>query len=235
MNSHFNFSKIIVCLLLGLGAVSSVSAQEFITNGSLTGPISNAGVPPDWVIYSPSPDTMDENNNVGVPLPGAPFGVTPSGPSADGGTWVGFGSIGGDAREIFGQIVTGLTIGEEYELSWYAGNFGAESGSSYTATNAIEVYLDGSPFTSGELLTLSSSWVTQSIFFTATATSHQLSFGVLNDDLAYLSIDGISLFASGPPIPPAALVPVPTLSQWALILLSMLLGLMAFANRKRLF
>ena len=31
------------------------------------------------------------------------------------------------------------------------------------------------------------------------------------------------------------MVPIPTLSQWALILLSMLLGLMVFANRRRLF
>jgi len=39
-----------------------------------------------------------------------------------------------------------------------------------------------------------------------------------------------------PPIdPPAPAAPIPTLSQWALIMLSMLLGLMVFANRRRLF
>ena len=38
-----------------------------------------------------------------------------------------------------------------------------------------------------------------------------------------------SAVVSAPP------VPVPTLSQWALIMLSMLLGLMVFANRRRLF
>ena len=38
-----------------------------------------------------------------------------------------------------------------------------------------------------------------------------------------------------PPIdPPTPAVPIPTLSQWALIMLSMLLGLMVFSNRKRL-
>jgi hypothetical protein len=35
--------------------------------------------------------------------------------------------------------------------------------------------------------------------------------------------------------PPVPMVPIPTLSQWALILLTMLLGLMVFANRRRLF
>lgn len=35
--------------------------------------------------------------------------------------------------------------------------------------------------------------------------------------------------------PPAPATPIPTMSEWALIMLSMLLGLMVFANRKRLF
>jgi len=39
-----------------------------------------------------------------------------------------------------------------------------------------------------------------------------------------------------PPVdPPAPATPVPTMSQWALIMLSMFLGLMVFANRRRLF
>ncbi len=41
------------------------------------------------------------------------------------------------------------------------------------------------------------------------------------------------VIVDAPPPPPTT--PVPTTSQWALILLSMLLGLMVFANRKRLF
>lgn len=36
-------------------------------------------------------------------------------------------------------------------------------------------------------------------------------------------------------LPPADATPVPTMSQWALIMLSMLLGLLVFTNRKRLF
>ena len=36
-------------------------------------------------------------------------------------------------------------------------------------------------------------------------------------------------------VPSEPVAPVPTTSQWALILLSMLIGLMVFANRKRLF
>ena len=36
-------------------------------------------------------------------------------------------------------------------------------------------------------------------------------------------------------VQPTSALPVPTMSQWALIMLSMLLGLMVFANRRRLF
>jgi len=35
--------------------------------------------------------------------------------------------------------------------------------------------------------------------------------------------------------PPAPMVPIPAMSEWALILLTMLIGLMVFANRRRLF
>lgn len=232
MKRLLSFSRIIVILTVGLGAAGAVSAQEFITNGSLTGPIANANVPPGWTILAPSPDTIDENNNVGTT--GIPFGAAPSGPSPDDGTWIGFAALD-DFREIFGQTVTGLTVGEQYEVSWYAGNFGAVTGPGYVGANAIQVFVDGSPIGSGGVLPLASNWVTESLTFSATATSHELSFGLLNVDASYLSIDGISLTTAGPPVPPVAAVPVPALSQWALIMLSMLLGLMVLANRKRLF
>jgi hypothetical protein len=35
--------------------------------------------------------------------------------------------------------------------------------------------------------------------------------------------------------PPAPAMPIPTMSEWALIMLTTLLGLMVFANRRRLF
>ena len=46
------------------------------------------------------------------------------------------------------------------------------------------------------------------------------------DPVVYTTQPGVGI--------PVTSVPVPTLSQWALILLIMLLGLMVFANRKRL-
>lgn len=218
MNKLSSYIRLAVFLVLGFGAVGSVSAQEFINNGSLTGPIANAAVPSGWTILAGSPDTMDETNNVAANVP---FGVTPDGPSPDGGTWVGYANGAGGFQEIFGQTVTGLTIGEQYEISWYAGNFGAVTGTSYTETNSILVSLDGSPIGSGAPLPLASGWVSQSIVFTATATSHDVSFGLTNDVSSYLSIDGISLTASQP-LPTPQDQAIPTLSGWAMIMLVLL-------------
>jgi hypothetical protein len=51
-------------------------------------------------------------------------------------------------------------------------------------------------------------------------------------DVTNVSVACIDDIIAPPPVP---MVPIPTLSQWALILLTMLLGLMVFANRRRLF
>jgi hypothetical protein len=48
-------------------------------------------------------------------------------------------------------------------------------------------------------------------------------------DVAVACVDDVVV------VPPTPAGPIPTLSQWALILLTMLLGLMVFANRRRLF
>jgi predicted transcriptional regulator len=51
-------------------------------------------------------------------------------------------------------------------------------------------------------------------------------------DVTNVSVACIDDVVAPPPVP---MVPIPTLSEWALILLTMLLGLMVFANRRRLF
>jgi hypothetical protein len=48
-------------------------------------------------------------------------------------------------------------------------------------------------------------------------------------DVAVTCVDDVVV------VPPTPARPIPTLSQWALIMLSMFLGLMVFANRRRLF
>ena len=50
-------------------------------------------------------------------------------------------------------------------------------------------------------------------------------------DIAVLCVDDVL-----PPVePPPPAKPIPTMSEWTLVMLSVLLGLMVFANRRRLF
>jgi hypothetical protein len=186
-----------VAAFIALG--QSLIAVPALINGSLTGPIANGGVPTGWSILAGSPDTMDENNNVGG---NTPFGVTPSGPSLDGGTWIGFANGSGNFAEIFGQMVSGFTVGATYDLRWYEGNFGALTGPSYLAANSIAVTVGGSYVGSGSLLSLSPNWSSDSLTFVAGAPNLQINFGLTIPNVdSYLSIDGISLREVGTQVP----------------------------------
>jgi hypothetical protein len=169
------------------------SASPIVVNGSLTGPIANGGVPTGWSINSGSPDTMDQTHNVGVTS--VSFASAPSGPSPDGGTWVGFARDGASSfTESFGQTISGFDIGTQYRVSWYQGNFGAViSGPQYQLSNAIEALINTSSIGNGGVLLSSSNWTTGSATFTATATTLRLDFRLLNAGPSYLSIDGVTI------------------------------------------
>jgi len=218
-----------IALATSLMASPAVRAAQdnLITNGSLNGAIGNNSIPTGWQIMMNSPDVMDGANNAGVS--GLQFfGATPDA-SPDGGTWVGLG-INGSYVERFGQVLNGLTIGQTYTVSWFAGNFGLNRPGTggatpveYLGSNAINVMLDGVSIGSGSTLGLSSNWLSESLTFTATSASQQLSFKLASGTQAYLSIDGIAVVAGG--TPPA----IPEPGTWAL----MGLGLVGLALVKR--
>lgn len=205
----------------------TAQAASIVVNGSLTGPITNMGTPSGWQTLEGTPDTMDGGNNVGVG--GATdFAVAPNA-SPDGGTWVGLG-INGSYVERFGQVLNGLAIGQTYTVSWFAGNFGLNRPGTggttpvqYLGSNAIDVMLDGVSIGHGSTLGLSSNWLSESLTFTATSASQQLSFKLASGTQAYLSIDGIAVVSGG--TPPA----IPEPGTWAL----MGLGLVGMALVKR--
>lgn len=203
-------------------------AASIVVNGSLTGSTVNMGTPDGWSILEGTPDTLDGGNNVGV-TGATDFGVAPTA-SPDGGTWVGLG-INGSYVERFGQVLHGLSVGRTYTVSWFAGNFGLNrpDGASpvqYLGSNAIDVMLDGVSIGHGRTLGLSSNWLSESLTFTATSASQQLSFRLADTTKAYLSIDGIAVAAGG--TTPA----IPEPGTWALMGLG-LIGL-AFAKRRTL-
>ncbi|MBI2734789.1 MAG: PEP-CTERM sorting domain-containing protein [Aquabacterium sp.] len=210
-----------IALAALIASSPAFAAQNLVVNGSLTGPITNNGVPSGWTIFEGTPDIMDAGNNVGL-VGQLRFGATPTA-SADGGTWVGLGAYG-SYMERFGQTLNGLQVGQQYTVSWEAGNFGYTYGNiSYLGSNAISVLLDGTTIGSGTELALSSSWANQSLTFTATASSQQLSFMLASpSQKAYMSIDGISVRAT---------TPVPEPGTWVLMALG-LCGLVAVSRRR---
>lgn len=195
--------KKIVCLFITVFGYATVNAAPILINGSLTGPITNGDVPTGWNITTPSPDTLDENNNAGVPGLGS-FAATPSS-SQDGGTWVGIAREGAFFVESFGQTITGFLAGTSYDLFWQHANFGY---SDYSGTNSIEVLLDGNSIGSGPALNLGTSWVNEMINFTASATTHHIDFRLLDTTKSYHFIDGITLSeTNAAPVPgPAGII-----------------------------
>ncbi|MCC7055184.1 MAG: PEP-CTERM sorting domain-containing protein [Gemmatimonadaceae bacterium] len=188
--------------LIGLLAVAAPLSGQAFTNGSLTGPINNGGVPTGWTLEAGSPDTMDENNNVGVP--GAlGFGAAPS-PSPDGGTWVGVGGEGATGFvERFSQSVSGFTVGQTYTVNFYASNFGAAD-FGYVATNFFEMLIDGVAMDSGADLPLAPGWTLQTLSFLATSATHTIAFQLGDGAKSYMGIDGISIAGGMSTVPEPA-------------------------------
>lgn len=192
------FKAVATAAAIVSGFLIGTSAQaQFVVNGSLEGNIANAGVPTGWFTLTGSPDTMDESNNVGVP--GLQSFVAAPEVSPDGGTWVGIGADG-SFSESFAQTVTGLIVGVEYTLSWYAGNFGYAP-LNYSSANAIRATLNGVVVGTGATLLADSDWVYESVNFVATSNSQVLAFQLDTGAKAYMSIDGIAITTAVVPEP----------------------------------
>ena len=216
--------RVFSIMIATLATSSVLHATPILVNGSLTGPIANGVVPPGWTTLSESPDTMDQNNNVGV-VGKTEFVTAPAGPSPDGGTWVGF-AHNGSFVETFGQSISGFTVGAGYTVSWYLGNFGYSGVSPpYGEPNGVEVLLDGVSVGSSSLVSSGSGWTPQSLNFLATSAIQQLAFRPVSTAKSYISIDGLAL-ANATPNP----VPEPST---LLLLASGLAGIFGYGWRRK--
>lgn len=181
--------------------LAGTAQSATLVNGSLTGPTGVGSPPPGWQTVSFSPDTNDTAIN------GFFTYVSPPGVSNDGGTWVGIAA--GFGFESFGQTITDFVVGQSYTLLWEQFNSGATFSSGYTNPNSVAVRLDGTVVGSGISSSLGEGWVNTSATFTATSTTHLLSFALTTNTPSYMNIDGIA-FATAPtsevPLPASGLM-----------------------------
>lgn len=215
---------ILLTALILFGGAFSAQAQN-VLNGSFTGTTGNSITPPSW------------NNVLGYD-PGTNLGVTPTvdvldinftayfnnaavavSPSPDGGTWTGISSIPPDfENEAIDQVVTGFTIGTQYQLSFYAANFG---GTPFIDPGVVTAYVNGTAVAVSPTLNLVANvWTTVTGTFVASATSMTVHIDAIHNTGdsgagGYYSVDGLTIAST---TPCGAGNTAPTLSQTSLCL-----------------
>lgn len=225
----------------------SASAAPVIVNGSLntSKDVSSGGwsgsSPDSWVKggntndgrTDQSPDILDVDTVAGYPISANTYKyIVTASPSPDGGTWAGVANGLGlaDFTEQISQSVSGFEIGKKYRISWYQANFGiafqADDTSVADQDMGIAVSIDGEKIGQGTMRALQPGWELQSLDFTATAATHTVALGSVSTSdpvkLSYGSFDGVRIDEVLPPmVTPMVPTPVPSLSQWALALLSL--------------
>jgi hypothetical protein len=149
-----------VCLVSDLGAV-------VISNGSLESTnIGTNRIPSGWSILNGTPDTFDASSSFSYVGTTETYTASP-----DGGSFARVGStFPGD--EVFGQDVTGLTIGVPIVISFYHGNPTYSSGQQ---PSNVEVRWDGNLVYTAPTVT-AAGWYLREFTVTPTATTQQLSF-----------------------------------------------------------
>ncbi|MDH4474564.1 MAG: gliding motility-associated C-terminal domain-containing protein [Fluviicola sp.] len=224
IDSLINFLPLIV--LVSFCGIFSVQAQN-VLNGSFTGTTGNSITPPSWnnvlgynpgtnLGVSPTVDVLDINftayfNNAAVAVS----------PSPDGGTWTGISSIPPDfENEAIDQVVTGFTIGTQYQLSFYAANFG---GTPFIDPGIVTAYVNGTAVAVSPTLNLTANvWTTVTGTFVASATSMTVHLDAIHTTGnggvgGYYDVDGLTIV---PTIPCGAGNTAPTLSQTSLCLIT---------------
>ncbi|MGB2129200.1 MAG: hypothetical protein ACPHXR_06945, partial [Flavicella sp.] len=167
-------------------------------NGSLTGNITQEGLPLNWSSYSSSvPDTNDENNALGN-YNYANYINQPS-PSSDTGTWVGLINSTTNIEGIHQTVY--LEGGKTYQIAFEQANYGIVFGypNEFTRNNPVSVDVtvgaSGSDVLigNGGEMPLNTEWNTQSLTYTPTTSgNYRINFVAKNLD-AHVNIDGLSI------------------------------------------
>ncbi len=204
--------------LLTLAALSGTAFAQSITNGSMNAPagidtsITNSIPPIDWMVESPSPDTIDTSADSGLSFAS----------SSNGGTFAGSAASPGNSYfEGISQDISGLTIGQSYDITFEQsitrlsktqpapGYWAVTFGSQTLNSNTMAVPAQGTIF----------AWQDQTLTFTASATTQKLIFMADSPsntpgDMTYVALDGVSIT----PVPEPSSTALLGLGSLALIL-----------------
>lgn len=202
------FRKTLFCI--GFLSLPVAADAQIVTNGTFTGVTGNSVTPPGWTnalghnpdpLFGSTPSSVDVLDPAFSAWSGA-SAVTAS-PSPQGGTWCGLSSIGSAAdgwgeNEAVEQTISGLVVGQQYQISYYAANFG---GSPFNGAGKVLAFLDGNQIATSPTLALQANvWVTVTGTFTATASSGILQIDVVEDAIGtpgapggYYSVDDVKI------------------------------------------
>lgn len=202
-------------VLVVAGAAGAQTTVDYNTsgwkdfgNGSVSGLVGN--FQPGWTSVQATPD-YGTDNLFGIPV------QTLSGAADDAAVWLNQFDSSNPNNEIVSLSLSGFTIGNQYELTFFATIVHAPSGGGWIGNeDRIEIALAGAdmPSTTTSLLVddapddAMNEWVAQSITFVARADVVSFAFGadaVVDDpdaSISRLGIDGFDLV----PAPGASVV-----------------------------
>jgi hypothetical protein len=186
------------------GSFEDLSAPFFSSPG---GDIMSNVAADGWTVATNSPDWF-----YAAPGPGALW-------STDWGDYFTMGAASGTYREGVSQTVTGMTVGQNYEIAFHQANGLLFEQGSYVGTANVggwEVFLDGISVLSSPSLNDNSTssldfpgtWSTGSVIFEATAASQTLEFRAydIGTGPTMQFLDNVTINATQIPEPSAVLL-----------------------------
>lgn len=197
INQSMKATVATAALLLAISGTANAGTLLTFANGDFEGFAGNtnsfnSAVPPGWTITGGTPDVFDANTNLGGMVWGA---------SSTGGDFLhGIGLQPSWTESAQQLALTGLTIGEQYEISFEQ----SIARASYTHTGGFWRIIFGTEEQFSDAMTLPTmgtfdGWDWQTMIFTATATSQHLTVSAISDTDGVRTDLGIDSFYLGSP------------------------------------